>query len=752
MRSSCAKSLTAAPVLRGQLEVDVLERRAAHLEVLELHAALDRLGGQLVQAPRRLGRLLDDHLAVPAVADLGLGCAAGQLGRRADADDPAFAEHGDPVGELLGLVEVVRGQEDRRAERAEVADRLPGGAPRAGIEPGRRLVEEHELGVADEREPEVEPALLAARERPAAGVRLLGQPDDLDDLGRVARARVVAAEHVEALAHRQVRVERRGLEDDAEPLAPGPAGARRILAEHLDVARVAVAVALEDLDRRRLAGAVRPEQPEHLAGADLEVDAPDRLVRAVALPQPARERCTAPRPGGRSRCQRSTSAKPAVGNWTSRPVRLEHDLAAVRLVADHDHRLRRARPLLARRPSAVAPGCQALVHVRLETGRRRDRLRGLAGAQERARDDGVGSPLRPGARRASAPPPGPAPSADACVVRLPRRRPWHDGRGSRALPPSVEFAPVMRQPSLRRRRRLHRHRRSKGTSSRSSPTRATSTTRRCRRSRRRWRSRRPCSSCRRASTTPTSGSASSRRPASFPSPGIRRSARPSCSAARCRRSCSGSRPARASCRSSSCARGRRSSSAGWTSRSPSSGAVHGGGGAARCARGRARRGCRSSCTTSGRASSTSSSTRPQEVAALEPDLRALVAGRRVAVSTASRATARAGSRACSRPADGVAEDPATGSAAGPLAVHLARHGRIGFGEEIEILQGVELGRPSTALRTRRRLGRADRASARRRLGGRRRARRVQDSVSARASISGSSTASAVQKTPPSRET
>ncbi|HSC50534.1 MAG TPA: PhzF family phenazine biosynthesis protein [Gaiellaceae bacterium] len=47
------------------------------------------------------------------------------------------------------------------------------------------------------------------------------------------------------------------------------------------------------------------------------------------------------------------------------------------------------------------------------------------------------------------------------------------------------------------------------------------------------------------------------------------------------------------------------------------------------------------------------------------------------------------------PGGGVAEDPATGSAAGPLAVHLARHGRIGFGEEIEITQGVEIGRRST---------------------------------------------------------
>jgi trans-2,3-dihydro-3-hydroxyanthranilate isomerase len=46
------------------------------------------------------------------------------------------------------------------------------------------------------------------------------------------------------------------------------------------------------------------------------------------------------------------------------------------------------------------------------------------------------------------------------------------------------------------------------------------------------------------------------------------------------------------------------------------------------------------------------------------------------------------------PGLGVAEDPATGSAAGPLAVHLARHGRIAFGEQIEIRQGAEIGRAS----------------------------------------------------------
>ncbi|SFO01203.1 PhzF family phenazine biosynthesis protein [Xenorhabdus japonica] len=46
------------------------------------------------------------------------------------------------------------------------------------------------------------------------------------------------------------------------------------------------------------------------------------------------------------------------------------------------------------------------------------------------------------------------------------------------------------------------------------------------------------------------------------------------------------------------------------------------------------------------------------------------------------------------PAYGVAEDAATGSAAGPLALHLCRYGLVEFGKTIEIMQGVEMGRPS----------------------------------------------------------
>jgi trans-2,3-dihydro-3-hydroxyanthranilate isomerase len=85
----------------------------------------------------------------------------------------------------------------------------------------------------------------------------------------------------------------------------------------------------------------------------------------------------------------------------------------------------------------------------------------------------------------------------------------------------------------------------------------------------------------------------------------------------------------------------------------------------------------------------------EAVEALEPDLQAL---KRLQGIVGTNCFAGEGSSWKTRmfaPADGVPEDPATGSAAGPLACHLARHGRIGFGDEIEISQGAEIRRPST---------------------------------------------------------
>ena len=81
------------------------------------------------------------------------------------------------------------------------------------------------------------------------------------------------------------------------------------------------------------------------------------------------------------------------------------------------------------------------------------------------------------------------------------------------------------------------------------------------------------------------------------------------------------------------------------------------------------------------------------VASLRPDLERLELPPDLAVNCFA-GSGKAWKTRMFAPGAGVPEDPATGSAAGPLAFHLARHGLIAFGDEIEVTQGVEMLRPS----------------------------------------------------------
>lgn len=83
----------------------------------------------------------------------------------------------------------------------------------------------------------------------------------------------------------------------------------------------------------------------------------------------------------------------------------------------------------------------------------------------------------------------------------------------------------------------------------------------------------------------------------------------------------------------------------------------------------------------------------EELASLNPDHRILATLPDVAVNCFAGSGSHWRNRMFS-PAYGVVEDAATGSAAGPLAIHISRNGLVEFGTEIEILQGVEIERPS----------------------------------------------------------
>jgi trans-2,3-dihydro-3-hydroxyanthranilate isomerase len=85
----------------------------------------------------------------------------------------------------------------------------------------------------------------------------------------------------------------------------------------------------------------------------------------------------------------------------------------------------------------------------------------------------------------------------------------------------------------------------------------------------------------------------------------------------------------------------------------------------------------------------------EEVAALRPNLNALADLPEVIGINTIAGSGSTWKTRMFAPGGGVPEDPATGSAAGPLCLHLCRHGRVEWGQQIEITQGVEILRPST---------------------------------------------------------
>ncbi len=133
-------------------------------------------------AQYRLGLARDDLAAVGISADFlhlgpgpqGLqrqgGAAQDVLARHVGAHfidgaaghQPAVCDHRHAIGQRLGLFDVVRGQDDGAAFVDQVAQHLPQGLARLHVEAHGGLIEEQQLGPADNRHGELRLALLAA--------------------------------------------------------------------------------------------------------------------------------------------------------------------------------------------------------------------------------------------------------------------------------------------------------------------------------------------------------------------------------------------------------------------------------------------------------------------------------------------------------------------------------------------------------------------------------------------------------------
>src|SRR5262249_7476386 len=127
-----------------------------------------------------------------------------QLLRRAPDDDLAAADDGDALRQAVGLLEVVRGQQDRQAlAGCQPLDLEPERGAGLRVEPRRRLVEEEDARPGDEAERDVQPAAHPAR---VAADDAVGGALDLDQAQELvdAAAEIAAAEALHPALEQQV--------------------------------------------------------------------------------------------------------------------------------------------------------------------------------------------------------------------------------------------------------------------------------------------------------------------------------------------------------------------------------------------------------------------------------------------------------------------------------------------------------------------------------------------------------------------
>ncbi|CAM5578852.1 hypothetical protein SVIOM342S_02120 [Streptomyces violaceorubidus] len=204
--------------------------------------------------------------------------------------DPPVVQHGDAVGEFVGLRQVLGGEEDGDAAGDEFADDLPHVVAGAGVEAGGGLVEEDDPGAADQGHGDVEAALHAAGVGGGGLLRGLGEAEAFQQVGgdplALAPGDQVQVRHEEhVLLAGDQTVHGRELPGDTDGAAHGLRGGGEVVARHPDLSAVGADEGGEDLDRGGLAGAVRSEQREHGPGRDAQVDAVEDGLVAVRLAQ-----------------------------------------------------------------------------------------------------------------------------------------------------------------------------------------------------------------------------------------------------------------------------------------------------------------------------------------------------------------------------------------------------------------------------------------------------------------------------------
>ena len=118
----------------------------------------------------------------------------------------------------LHLVRVVARAQHRRPVVRRRPDELPRRALGVGVEAGRRLVVEQQLGSANDAQTDVEASLLFARGSLDRGVGLVAPTHDVENLVDAARVRVVTRVATKDLTNREEGLDGEFLQDHTDAL------------------------------------------------------------------------------------------------------------------------------------------------------------------------------------------------------------------------------------------------------------------------------------------------------------------------------------------------------------------------------------------------------------------------------------------------------------------------------------------------------------------------------------------------------
>ena len=209
---------------------------------------------------------------------------AHQVGGGLHQQQAALGDDADAVGHLLGLFQIMGGQDDRHALAAQIAHDLPHLAAQGHVDAGGRFVQKQHLGLVRQRLGDQHAALHAARQLTRGGVALVPQrqrPQDAFDIGLVRGHAVQPAGEADAVDDLFERLQRDLLGDQADQLARGAPVGADVVPAHADRATGRHHQPADDRDQRRLARPVGAQEGNDLSLVDGQGHVVQRLGAAA---------------------------------------------------------------------------------------------------------------------------------------------------------------------------------------------------------------------------------------------------------------------------------------------------------------------------------------------------------------------------------------------------------------------------------------------------------------------------------------